>query len=393
MAGFQHYGVYRGMAPLDDETMAALAVRENPFLAEMMKRRDSRAWEQAQAIDAARNAPIFPTVPGNSPQSVFQNQMIQALTNSWKSANPAAQKWAAQGFESVLKDISGNTVMTQEQKNAFGASPNDVRAAEELIRRQIDPSFALNVASNNRIKETGYDYGQKRGFENLQLGNKGKLWNLENHGFLAEAPKRIEDVPKTPTTDKTKNAPSGYQWKDDGTLTPIPGGPADKLGEKQKAQVVGIKNLNSAAQSYINELDNWSNLDLFSPDKTARMGLLYNNMMLQAKEAYNLGVLNGPDYEILTSIVRDPVSFKGSLTSNEALKSQAKELKKMMANYAGIASDTPYSNATDFKGKTSGETGSPMTFKSEDEFNNYATKNNLTKEQYIQEYQKHFGGQ
>ena len=41
-------------------------------------------------------------------------------------------------------------------------------------------------------------------------------------------------------------------------------------------------------------------------------------MMLQAKEAYNLGVLNGPDFQILQSVVTDPRSLTGAFTSKES---------------------------------------------------------------------------
>ena len=58
------------------------------------------------------------------------------------------------------------------------------------------------------------------------------------------------------------------------------------------------------------------------------MSNAYNNMMLQAKEAYNLGVLNGPDYDILTSIVKDPTSPSALLVSKSTLEKQADALTK-----------------------------------------------------------------
>jgi hypothetical protein len=54
-------------------------------------------------------------------------------------------------------------------------------------------------------------------------------------------------------------------------------------------------------------------------------------MMLQAKEAYNLGVLNGPDYMILQSVVKDPTNLSSALVSNKALASQATELARIAA--------------------------------------------------------------
>jgi len=71
--------------------------------------------------------------------------------------------------------------------------------------------------------------------------------------------------------------------------------------------------------------------DLSMQNAWKEMTVAYNNMMLQAKEAYNLGVLNGGDYEILQSVVADPTSFKGAFISNAALKKQATELSRMMS--------------------------------------------------------------
>ena len=68
------------------------------------------------------------------------------------------------------------------------------------------------------------------------------------------------------------------------------------------------------------------------------MGTKYNNMMLQAKEAYNLGVLNGPDLEILTSVITDPRSLSGAMTSKTALDTQAAELDRIMQGIADVAS-------------------------------------------------------
>lgn len=108
------------------------------------------------------------------------------------------------------------------------------------------------------------------------------------------------------------------------------GAKPEKLGETAKGQITGIDSLSAAIDEYKKELQGWSNGALASPDKRAAMGTKYNNVMLQAKEAYRLGVLNGPDYAILTSVVTDPMSLKGAVTSNKALDKQATELDRLM---------------------------------------------------------------
>jgi len=135
--------------------------------------------------------------------------------------------------------------------------------------------------------------------------------------------------------------PAGYQWKPDGSLVVIPGGPADiktqTLDATAAKQVTGVKNLQRAVKEYTDVLDNWGATDALRPDQRAKMGTVYNNMMLQAKEAYNLGVLNGPDFQILQSVVTDPRSIVGTVTSNEALGKQATELARIMSGVeAGV---------------------------------------------------------
>ena len=124
--------------------------------------------------------------------------------------------------------------------------------------------------------------------------------------------------------------PPGYRWTPEGNLAAIPGGPGDKLSDAQTKQVLGVQNLQSAISDYRNALESFPTTGIVNPNDRARMGTFYNNMMLQAKEAYNLGVLNGPDYDILTSVITDPRSIKGAITSKSALDMQAANLDKLM---------------------------------------------------------------
>lgn len=97
-------------------------------------------------------------------------------------------------------------------------------------------------------------------------------------------------------------------------------------GEAAK-QVTGATNLKSAVDNYKTMLKDFNTIDFANPNARAKIGEAYNNMMLQAKEAYNLGVLNGPDYQILTSIVKDPTSMSSLLVSKKTLEDQADSLK------------------------------------------------------------------
>src|SRR5574343_70916 len=156
---------------------------------------------------------------------------------------------------------------------------------------------------------------------------------VDGVGFVSFGQDGTPNVLNVPGVSGRK-PPADYQWGQDKTsLVPIPGGPADPsskpLGAAETKQVIGARNLRDAIAEYKSQLKNWSNFSMLSPAQITKMGTLYNNMMLQAKEAYNLGVLNGPDYEILTQTVTNPMSMRGAVSSNDALAAQATQLDKI----------------------------------------------------------------
>lgn len=117
-----------------------------------------------------------------------------------------------------------------------------------------------------------------------------------------------------------------------------------ELGAKQKdiqqaqlKQVIGAKNTADAIAEYKDKLASFKTSDLVNPDARAEMGTAYNNMLMQAKEAYALGALTGPDMDTLQSIITDPASLKGAITSKAALKKQADALTKIMENVSKTA--------------------------------------------------------
>jgi hypothetical protein len=143
-----------------------------------------------------------------------------------------------------------------------------------------------------------------------------------------------------------------------------PLGAKDKpLPEGAQKQLVGTRNLQDAVGGYLEKLKTFGTTDIVRPDARAEMGNAYNNMMLQAKEAYNLGVLNGPDYQILQNVVRDPTSMAGAITSKDAMAKQAQELSRIARSIEGRvleAHGKPAPN-TPPPGKTVKRTGTDKT--------------------------------
>ena len=158
----------------------------------------------------------------------------------------------------------------------------------------------------------------------------------------------LQRIPKTqmPTAGQIVERDDGTFLIDTrtGQATPVMGAGGQQLAGKTKAlpeglnkQVTGSINLSDAITDYQSKIKNFGVKDFANPDKRAEMGNAYNNMMLQAKEAYNLGVLNGPDYEILQKVVRDPTNPSSLVFSNKALDRQAENLRTTAKNIVNTA--------------------------------------------------------
>ena len=112
--------------------------------------------------------------------------------------------------------------------------------------------------------------------------------------------------------------------------------PKAKLGgntlpEGATKQVTGAVNMVDAINNYQKIVNKYDGLAL-KPTTRAELSNAYNNMMLQAKEAYNLGVLNGPDLDILRGVVQDPNTFKGALVDTKMLIGQSDALGETARN-------------------------------------------------------------
>jgi hypothetical protein len=227
--------------------------------------------------------------------------------------------------------------------NGPDGKPVGVRTADDGSIKQIDgvlPRDKLELAHLGG-KDVAYNpFGLQPGqtFQRTVSPDTAYSGSITMRGQnMTDARGREDNRLKAAELQMGGKPPPGYRWNADGTLAAIPGGPGDKLPESQQKQVVGVNNLSNAIREYRADLANFDNMDALRPDARATMGTKYNNMMLQAKEAYNLGVLNGPDFQILQSVITDPRSLKGVITSKSALDKQASELDRIMQQVGQVS--------------------------------------------------------
>ena len=286
---------------------------------EQRRRQALEQWRQS--IPAPQGQPL-PAAPyagaarDSQAANVQQPTAVDPTAQFLHSAMRAGELSPLQYFQSLQKDNS----------------PVKLGAGETLAQRQADGSYR-SLFTNPKEDATPaavreYQFAQSQGYP-------GSFAEWEHSRRRAGASQVNVD-----------RAPQGYMWQGPGRLAPIPGGPADKLPEKQQGQVVGVQNLRDAISEYRSQLAGHSKLDVVSPGARAEMGTKYQNMMLQAKEAYNLGVLNGPDMAVLQSVITDPMSINGLMTPRRSLDRQAAELDRIMTKIAGVASQVRPRGAT-----------------------------------------------
>jgi hypothetical protein len=101
--------------------------------------------------------------------------------------------------------------------------------------------------------------------------------------------------------------------------------------------LMGAANTIDAINDYRETLSRFKTSDLINPDSRAELENKYNNMLMQVKEVYALGALTGPDQGVLENILKNPISFKGAITSTKALDKQAEDMIRIMAKVGKTA--------------------------------------------------------
>jgi hypothetical protein len=163
-------------------------------------------------------------------------------------------------------------------------------------------------------------------------------------GYRWKTDGTLEAIPGGPATNKiTTTPPAGYRWKADGTLEAIPGGPADQKTEQKmdELQVPGweltgtvrpkpteaeklrsavgslykFENSISAMKKFVDENGSFQYLG----EAGADMRGLATDLQMEAKELYNLGVLNGQDFVIISKAIASPDSL-GSFFTRSATR-------------------------------------------------------------------------
>jgi hypothetical protein len=126
----------------------------------------------------------------------------------------------------------------------------------------------------------------------------------------------------TPVAVEPVTAPQGYNYFKPPS---VPAGLSGKqarefiseqnkpLTGKPAEQVTGAINYQKSLDKVQNLLDTYKGPQLLDPNVRAQFKAAIRTAQLQGKEAFGLGVLNGPDLDILEQVISDPTAFDAFL--------------------------------------------------------------------------------
>jgi hypothetical protein len=304
------------------------------------------------------NQPSYlPMVTGNDPEKLkaLQNQsMLNGGIGALVSylAQPKNQRYGS-AIPYLAKAYQGGQEAAQ---NTYDSATKNYLTQEKIDQQLAQKKFIDKFTTEN--PELG---GMLQAFpsaapdvlskvyapKGMNVSEKTNEYAVANYGqpFLKLTPDQQKDVLKQVASASGVNINLGspvagvdaqgnpvfFQSNPKGGAPSIVQGVIPKASEGQIKQITGIQNLQGAIGDYKDALKTWSPADAANINKRAEMSTYYNNMMLQAKEAFNLGVLNGNDYKILTDVIADPTSAKGiAYGAFGALDKQADALNRVM---------------------------------------------------------------
>jgi hypothetical protein len=289
-------------------------------------------------------APLFQTYMGQKLSEKGDKQALELAAKLRQRYGDEVKEFRnlMQGREQLAPEQAGPTQTGQPIPQEMVRGAPNVQGAYDFAASAYNP--ALQAAGLRKLTEGP----MKVGAEDVLLDpvtmqpifkGAGKTTSeMQNYNFA----KTPEGGGFTGSFNEYKNQITPYQQaqlgmerekfefeKTKSAVKPLP--------EGLNKQVTGSINLSDAITDYQSKIKGFGVQDFANPNKRAEMGNAYNNMMLQAKEAYNLGVLNGPDYEILQKVVRDPTNPSSLLFSNKALDRQAESLRTTAKNIVNTA--------------------------------------------------------
>jgi hypothetical protein len=110
-------------------------------------------------------------------------------------------------------------------------------------------------------------------------------------------------------------------------LTPASSAKEANVPQAYRDRADKLQNVYDSVSNYARVLDTYKPGDILNPQKRGQFSTAHATALLQAKELFNLGVLNGGDEVILNKVLASPVDFSAMTIPIATIKQQVADLK------------------------------------------------------------------
>jgi hypothetical protein len=339
---------YMGNQQLEKNNQAQsdLSTRKNTALTDALRQYSNLA----QGTPATAETPddIVPGVPAQAAQAP---NMQAANLSLMGSGFEDLRKFGMQG---QFEGIKENERIAGEQRKL---------AQSQALQKQMMGVLAQSKSPQEAL-QAGVPFDMVKHYFEAPLLGKEKLHNVNGQmigeqtgmpvgaqipvqrSLDAEASLAQSDRHFNMTREDGLNTPRGVQVQTDngpvfadprtGRSIPITGANGQPLPAVAKPsadylkQAEAYQNMDDALTNYRKSLVGFGKLDMLNPSKRAEMGQAYQNTLLQAKEIYKLGVLNGGDERILKGIINSPLDMSSVLMPTDSMIKQADDLQAII---------------------------------------------------------------
>lgn len=368
-----------GQAP-DRQGAIGLLLQDNPDLALQLMNSDYNFNRQQEAA-AAQAGNELVTVVRNGVKVAIPRSQMQPGEQVDYTPTPEAPEIRPQMLpDDMVQDLQFNPLTGEydipvgdpysrwETKDAPAANYVNFANRDGQIQ-SVDLSTDQGRATAQALTQQGY----------FEVGTNVNALTLVGLGGAPQAPTGPDGTPRdaspgfhwTPTVENPdpKN-PNDWSMEADtgGPNDPATLSPTDRREYSQGIATIG--RTQDAFNSYLDVLFGPPDADgnrtqynapavggvIPSPTVTSA----YRNLLLELKEAYNLGVLNGPDLTLMESILTDPTAFslQGALMDRGDYKTQLDLVEGKLREigqrwdslYPGLAGEQPQAPASTTNG-------------------------------------------
>lgn len=298
----------------------------------------------------------------------FQRRYSVAYTPKETQALLSAEATRKEAADRAALELAGKQ---REDAARFAYSVNDQAGYEELLKMlpAEDRARYPQKISNIALRDI-----QRRGMTSQQLAQLGQLdspgkiiaW-MQDPNLTPE-----ERAQRAPLGQTMLEQSAGYQVAAHPPQTPAslqllppevynqqvqkardiaaikPGATAGQF----KTKMLSVKNLEDAITAYENELKTTGPTVL--PAKGAKLKATFTDLQMKTKALFELGVITGPDMQILQGAITDPTTIRGSMMlGKDALMEQLGVLRS--------AAERSKNNLKEVYGQSEGEAPKPST--------------------------------